>query len=238
MLMAVVALPYSRSIAVITFGVGAASTLVFGVWRHGALWRGGRTPSTTTPVLYLPTVAGNFVTAIVASQLGWPEWGKLFFGAGLLAWLAIESVVLQRMLTAEEMPPALRPTLGIHLAPSAVGLLAYTSVTSGVPSLVASALLGYALLQALLLIRLLPWISQLGFGPGYWAFTFGVTAMTLASERLTDHGATAPISVLSPVLFVIANLLIGGLAVASLIAMARGHFLPPPPPPPSPDRTS
>jgi tellurite resistance protein TehA-like permease len=51
-------------------------------------------------------------------------------------------------------------TLGIQLAPPAVGAVAYLSITHGEPDLVAQALVGYGLLQALLLIRLGSWIGQ------------------------------------------------------------------------------
>lgn len=226
MLMAIAVLPYSRGVAIGLFAVGAVGTLSFGVYRHGGLLRGGRAIGSTTSVLYLPTVAGNFVTAVVASALGWSQWAQLSFGAGVLSWLALESVILQRLFNGEELPPPLRPTLGIHLAPPAVGLLAYTSVTHGPPDLFASMLLGYVLLLGLMLLRLLPWIAKQPFGPGYWAFTFGLTAASLGAQRMVQRGDTAAFSALAPALFVIANLVVGGVAAASLIAIARGRFLP------------
>ena len=226
MLMAAVLLPYSRASAVTVFVVGAVATLLFGVWRHGGLWKGNRDIKATTPVLYLPTVAANFVTAIVASALGWAAWGQLFLGAGLFAWLALESTILQRLFNAEELQPALRPTLGIGLAPPAVGLLAYSSVVPGPPTLLSGLLLGYALLQALLLLRLLPWIAQQPFGPGYWGFTFGLTAVSLGVQRMAERGGGSPFVELAPILFVVANLVTGWLAVMSLLMLAKGRFLP------------
>jgi len=180
-------------------------------------------------VLFLPTVAGNFVSAIGAGALGWTQLGQIFFGAGLLAWLAMESVVLHRLLLAETLPPPIRPTLGIHWAPPAVGLLAFLAVTEGPPNIFAFALLGYGLLQGLVLLRLLPWIAAQPFSPGYWGFTFGASAIALGSLRLLERGATGPVEVIAPALFVMANLVIGGLALASLVSLARGKFLPAPP---------
>src|SRR2546428_4964372 len=95
MLISIAALPYSRLAAQIAFAVGASFTLAFAVWRTGLLWRCGRDPGTTTPVLYPPTVAGAFVTATAAAALGHRDWGQLAFGAGLFSWLAIESVLLR-----------------------------------------------------------------------------------------------------------------------------------------------
>jgi tellurite resistance protein len=58
------------------------------------------------------------------------------------------------------MPEALRPLLGIQLAPAVVGGVTWTSINAGITDLFAQILLSYGLYQALLLIRLLPWICQ------------------------------------------------------------------------------
>ena len=54
--------PYSPALAVILFTAGAAFAFGFAVWRTGGLWQGEREHAATTAVLYLPTVAGSFVT--------------------------------------------------------------------------------------------------------------------------------------------------------------------------------
>jgi tellurite resistance protein TehA-like permease len=102
--------PHERTSASVLFGIGFAYTLCFAVWRTGVLWQGERDPETTTAVLYLPTVAGSFVSASVASSLGYSDWGQLAFGAGMFSWLALESVLLHRAfsfgLTAMAAAPA------------------------------------------------------------------------------------------------------------------------------------
>jgi tellurite resistance protein len=208
-------LPYSRIVADVLFAIGAAYTLLFAVWRTGGLWQGDRQDAMTTPVLYLPTVAGSFVTAAIASALGYQDWGQLFLGVGVFAWLATESVLLHRMFTVT-LPPPLRPALGIQLAPPAVGAVAYLSVTQGPPDIVVHMLLGYAILQALILLRLLPWILKEPFSPSYWAFTFGATALAAAPLRLIDRGETGPIATLAPILFIGANLVVGLIALATI----------------------
>ncbi|MFG6488129.1 dicarboxylate transporter/tellurite-resistance protein TehA [Roseateles sp. BYS78W] len=226
MLVGLAVLPHALPLAWVLCSVGAVASLAFGVWRHGGLWRGGRSVGTTTPVLYLPTVAASLVSAMAASALGWPELGQLFFGAGVLAWLALESVIVTRLLQGEELPPPLRPTLGIQPAPPAVALLAYTSFTTGPPDLIAHALLGYAIVQALIAARLLPWIRQ-PFTPGYWAFTFGVTAIASATMRFAHRGDDRVFTALAPVLFVVANVVVVGLFIATVWAALRGRLIPP-----------
>ena len=225
MLVGMAVLPYSRPMAMTLCGAGALGSLVFGVWRHGGLWRGGRSPNATTPVLYLPTVAASLVSTLAASAMGWPELAQLFFGAGVLGWLALESIIVSRLLTGEELPQALRPTLGIQPAPPAVALLAYTSITTGPPDLIAHGLLGYALVQAFIVLRLMPWIRQ-PFTPGYWAFTFGATAIASATMRFAARGDDWVFAALAPVLFVIANGVVVGLFIVTVWAALRGRLLP------------
>ena len=226
MLISIAALPYSRPAAQIAFAAGASFTVAFAVWRTGILWRGGRDPGTTTPVLYLPTVAGAFVTATAAAALGHRDWGQLAFGAGLFSWLAIESVLLHRLYTLASMPAPLRPTLGIQLAPPVVGGVAYLSVTTGTPDLLAYAMLGYGVLQALLLLRLLPWIRQQPFAPSYWAFTFGATALAAVPLDMIERGATGAVATIAPYLFVGANIVVALIALATLRLVLQGQLLP------------
>jgi tellurite resistance protein len=76
----------------------------------------------------------------VLRAFGHPDWGAPFFGVGVLSWLAIESKLLRRLYFAKELPPPVRPTLGIQLEPPAVGCGAYLSITFGPPDLFAQAL--------------------------------------------------------------------------------------------------
>lgn len=219
-------LPYWRPLGVALCVLGAVGALGFAVWRQGKLWRGGRDMLTTTPILYLPGVAGNFAVAIAAGTLGLHDWGQLFFGAGFFTWLAVESVVLQRLLNAPPLAPPLRPSLGIQLAPPVVALVAYLSVSDGEPDWFARALLGYGLFQALVLARLSRWILEQPFTAAYWAITFGMTSMAFGAERMVERGARGLLPLLAPVLFVAANVVVLAVSAASVTLLMRGRLLP------------
>lgn len=227
MLVAQGILPYSRPAAITLFLIGAAFTLLFGLWRTGVLWRGERDPAASTPVLYLPLVAGGFVMGTTLANLGWTEWGQLAFGGGFFTWLAVESVLLHRLYTAATLAPPLRPTLGIQLAPPAVGAVCYLSVSGGHSDLPAHMFIGYALLQALLLIRMSRWIAEQPFGASYWAFTFGATALAGATIRLSSSDPHGAMAILAPVLFVLANLLVLGIAAGTIWLLLTKRLLPP-----------
>lgn len=204
---------------------GLFGTTLFAVWGMGSLWMGDRAFEATTPILYMPTVGGGFVAAITCAAFDMKELGLLFFGAGLLSWLTLESVVIHRLIL-QALPVSLRASLGLHLAPPAVACVAYLAVTDGPPDRLAQILFGYALLHALVTVRLVPWLRQQPFSPAAWAYTFGVSALPLAALRLTERGLEGPSASLAVPLFVAANLIIGWIALRTLSLLLRGKLLP------------
>jgi tellurite resistance protein len=226
LLMALAAAPHARTLALGLWVAGVIGQLGLGASLGAKLWQGGRDPQATTTVLYLPTVGVNFVAATVAGSLGHADWGALFFGIGAFAWLALESVILQRHALSEPLPVAMRATLGIQLAPPLVGAMAYLAITSGPPDLFVQALFGYGLFQGLLLLRLLPWLREQPFGAGAWAYTFGITALAAVPMRMLERGAGGPEALLALPLFVFANLFIAGLLARTLALALRGQLLP------------
>lgn len=213
---------YSTPTASALLLIGATATIGFALVRTGRFWGGGRAIEDATPVLYFPAVAGGFVTATGLAQAGYADWGKLALGAGFFSWLMLESVVLHRLLHGPSLPLALRPTLGIQLAPPTVGALAYLTVNGGQSDTLVQAMTGYALLQALILVRLVPWLRQPSFTASYWSFSFGAAALASVTIRLASTGASVERSI-APYVFILVNLLIGWLAVSTVSALARGR---------------
>lgn len=214
-------------LALAVYAVGMTAQLALGVWLHGRFWQGGRAPESITAVVYLPAVAQNFVAGTASVAFGWPELGALLFGAGMLSWLALESLIVSRAAVHAPLAEAQRPLLGIQMAPAVVGGLTYLSLTSGEPDLMAKMLFGYGLYQAALALRLLPWISQQAFVPSYWAFSFGVMALATMGLRLHARAPQVGLwQVMAPVLFVGANAVFVVLAWRTLALWWRGHLLP------------
>ena len=225
MLAAMALVPVSRDAATALFVLALAAQLGVGLLLNGRMWMGGRPPEFVTPALYLPSVAQSFVAATASAAFGWTQLGLLFFGVGLFAWLALESVILQRASLLATLPAPLRPVLGVQLAPAVVGGGSWMALTTGLPDMFAWLLLGYGLYQALLLVRLLPWIREQAFVPGYWAFSFGVAALPALAMRMAERGATGLVAGLAPALFVAANVVFAVLIVGTLRLLSMGALL-------------
>lgn len=220
--------PVSPELSRVLMVAGVAGQAAFAVHAIAGLSVGERDPEATTPALYVPIVGGFLVSAIASSTAGHPDWGALFFGAGFVAWLTLESIILQRLLARPALPVALRSTMGLHFTPPAVACVAYLSVTDGPPGLAGQALFGYALLHAAVGLRLLPWLREQAFGPGYWAYTFGISALPLAALRLTERGQTGPAASLALPLLLAATVAIGAIAAATIRLLVQGRLIPAP----------
>jgi tellurite resistance protein len=216
--------PYSSQSAELLFLAGLAFTIGFAVWQTGGLWKGGRAAEAITPVLYVPSVAGGFVAASAGNLLGYPGLGQVVFGAAFFSWIAIESVLLQRLFTELPMAPALRPTLFIQLAPPTVGGVAAVNVLGPQWSMLPAAMLGYAMLHALVLIRLTPGIVGRSFTPVYWSSAFGATAIAMLALKLSELEQSFATAI-APGLFLGANIILAVLVVGSLRLLLGGRML-------------
>jgi tellurite resistance protein len=206
---------------------------LFAAWFVGRLLQGGRDVAGATPVLFLPTVGGGFVAGTALAALGLRDASAMAFGIGFVTWLVIEGVIWQRLLHGPALPVPLRSTMGIEMAPPAVGLVAYLAANGGSVDILALMLFGVALLWAAIAVRNFGWVSEQPFGAPWWAWSFGVASLPTGAMRLAEAGAPTA-SLLAPGLFLVGNLIIGLFAGRSLAMVLRGTYVPPMPPAPPP----
>jgi tellurite resistance protein len=227
-MMGVVLEPHSHALALVALASGGSLQVVFQLWRFGEMLKGDRHISTTTPVIYLPSVAGNFIIALSAGVMNLPSLAILFFGMALFSWLSLESVLINRLLNCTPLPPALRPTLGIQPAPPLVAVLAWLAIFPDYPGPLVQACWGYGFVQILLLFRLFPWIAKQPFGASYWSFSFAVTALSNGALTMTLRGVSGTIAAVAPWTFVFTNAVMLVLIVGTIVLIAKNKLIPPP----------
>ena len=208
-------------LAEVMIWLGTIGQLLFSSLRISELWQGGVfEQKSTRPPFYLPAVAANFTSASSLALLGYHDLGYLFFGAGLIAWIIFEPVLLQHLRISSLEPP-FRATMGIILAPAFVGAAAYLSLNKGEIDTFVKILWGYGFLQLFFLLRLLPWIMEKGLNIGLWGFSFGLASMANSSIAFF-HGDV--LQVISIFAFVFSNLMIGLLVLMTIYKLAKGQF--------------
>ena len=225
MLVAIGFVPWLRPVSLVLFGVGVVIQLAYAAWQSAGLWRGNHPQEATTPGLYLPTVANNFISAMACGALGFNDAGLVFLGAGVFSWLSLEPVILQRLRSAGELPSALRTSLGIQLAPALVACSAWFSVNGGEAGTFAKMLFGYGLLQLLFMLRLMPWYLSQPFNASFWSFSFGVSALATTGLHLGQSSPSGFFHAIAVPLFIFTNVIIGMLLVRTVILLIQGKLL-------------
>lgn len=229
---AITAMMLAAALASVAFAAGRALVVIFlavtvgvGGWLVGRWFAGDLDQVSVHPGYYLPTVAGGLVGVITLAQVHLHALAEASFGIGILSWVLLGSVVLNRLMTAKSLPAALQPVAAIELAPPALAGVAWFALASRGINLIAYAIGGYLVLMALVQVRLVPVYLKLRFSPGFWAFTFSYAiAITCALEWITrtnPPGATGyAIAAITAI-----TVFIGAIAARTVIAIARGQFL-------------
>ena len=221
MLIADITYRWTPWLAEVMIWLGTIGQLLFSSLRISELWQGGVfEQKSTRPPFYLPAVAANFTSASSLALLGYHDLGYLFFGAGLIAWIIFEPVLLQHLRISSLEPP-FRATMGIILAPAFVGAAAYLSLNKGEIDTFVKILWGYGFLQLFFLLRLLPWIMEKGLNIGLWGFSFGLASMANSSIAFFHGDVLQGISIFA---FVFSNLMIGLLVLMTIYKLAKGQF--------------
>lgn len=225
LLVAIGFVPWYQPLSLGLFSVGVVVQLGYAAWQSAGLWRGKHPQEATTPGLYLPTVANNFISAMACGALGFHDAGLVFLGAGVFSWLSLEPVILQRLRSAGELPGALRTSLGIQLAPALVACSAWLSVNGGQADTFAKMLFGYGLLQLLFMLRLLPWYLSQPFNASFWSFSFGVSALATTGLHLGQSSASGFFHAIAVPLFIFTNGIIALLLVRTFVLLMQGKLL-------------
>ena len=144
--------------------------------------------NTMTPAWLIPIV-GNVVTPLAAPAVGNLELAWFSFGIGVIFWLGLWPMLLNRVLVHENpLPPKLMPTIAIFLAPPSVIALSWQQLTGYLADPVGIILHGAAVFFALLLLTQVPRLVKLPFSLPILAYTF--PAATVATVTVAMAGAT------------------------------------------------
>ena len=233
---AIVGMLLGSALSAYSFGAGRVLVVVFlvitiliGAWLTSQWIVGDLDQDKLHPGYFLPTVAGGLVCALCAAQVHLRGVGEASFGIGILCWLLLGSILLNRLFLRPTLPPALLPTLAIELAPPAVAGLAYFALGGRAGSPVAYILGGYAVLMALVQFRFLPDYARLSFTPGAWAFAFSYAAAVSYGLEWIDQEKPPGATVYASVAIAAITLLIGAIAVRTVISLVRGELSNPAP---------
>lgn len=146
-------------------------------------------PVHLSPAWFIPAV-GNVVAPVAGAPLGYGELCWLFFAAGLLFWIVLLTLVMNRLVFHEPLAGRLTPTLTILMAPPAVAFIAYYRLEGDLDAF-ARILLNSAYVFAGVVLTQTVKISRLPFALSWWALSFPVAALSIASLLFAEASGSA-----------------------------------------------
>jgi len=176
------------------------------------------------PAWFIPAV-GNILVPIAGVAHGFVEISWFFFSFGLLFWIILQTIIFNRLIFHTPLPERLLPTLFILIAPPAVGFLSYTVLTKATAIDPFAHFLYYAaVLFFLLLATKFNLLIKLKFGLPWWAYSFPMAALTLATFRFYELTGMAYMKTAGLVLYGLTAVLIAVLLLNTLKAIMQGKI--------------
>ncbi|GGL38507.1 SLAC1 anion channel family protein [Phycicoccus endophyticus] len=177
--------------------------------------------TTVTPAWFIPVV-GNVVTPLAAREVGSLELGWFAFGVGVVFWVGLLPLLLQRVLLHDAgLPGRLLPTIAIFVAPPAVAMLSWQALTGTSGGPVAHILYAAAMAFVAILLAQAGRLRRVPFALPYWAYTFPLGAASAAAVAMAGARPQATYDVVAWVLLGGTTLLV--LVVGGLTLRAVAH---------------
>jgi len=179
-----------------------------------------------SPAWFIPVV-GNILVPLAGVQHAPIEVNWFFFSIGLLFWLVLFTIIMYRMIFHHPMPAALLPTLFIIIAPPAVGFSAYLNLSPVLDNF-AQILYYSALFLTLLLLSQGLRFLKLPFSLSWWAYSFPLAAMTIATLSMYEESGTAFFLYIGYALHALLTVVIVTLLARTFLAATRREICQPP----------
>jgi len=134
----------------------------------------------SNPAWFIPIV-GNVLVPVAGVGFVDNHILMYYFSIGMFFWVILTAILINRIIFHHQLAGKFMPTLFIFIAPPAVGFISYVKMNGGDFDIFASFLYNLALFFTFLLFFMYKNFMGLKFFISWWAFTFPLTAVTIAS---------------------------------------------------------
>lgn len=171
------------------------------------------------PAWFIPVV-GNILVPIAGIHHASIEISWFFYGLGLFFWPILTAIIFYRLIFHGSLPDRLVPTLFIFIAPPAVGFISYYNLAGGLDTF-GRILYAIALFFTLLLFVQVQRFARLPFFLSWWAYSFPLAAITIATLIMARDTGLAAYSWLGGGLLTLLTAVIAMLLGRTALAVAR-----------------
>ena len=171
---------YAPTLSVLLWYIGTPLQLVFTLiviryWIHNDLQ-----VVHSNPAWFIPIV-GNVLVPIIGVEAAPMFVSLFFFSVGMFFWLVLFTMMMYRIVFHHPLAKKLIPTFFIFIAPPAVGFVSYFRITNGSIDMFSMFLYGIGLFTLILLLFMIRMYDTKEFFISWWAYTFPLAAITIAT---------------------------------------------------------
>jgi len=133
----------------------------------------------SNPAWFIPIV-GNLIVPIAGKGFVDDNILYFYFSIGIFFWIILFSIILNRIIFHKQFAPKFMPTLFILIAPPTIGFLSYMKLNTEL-DFFAHILYSLGLFFTILVFTMYKNYINIKFFISWWAFTFPMASITLAT---------------------------------------------------------
>jgi tellurite resistance protein len=221
LLLSTVVARYSAWLQAAVWTVGTILTIALSFLMITRLFKGNVDGGNAVPAWLIPGVA-TLDIAVAGAQfpLPWVREINLFAASvGAVFALVLLTMIVARLVHKEPLASQMVPSMMILIAPFEVGFLAYVNIMQRVDMF--AALLFYVGLYLFILLARMMFRRSIAFGPGWWAVSFPMAALSSAALRYAAARDVVALDCLAGALLAIVTVTILVLLARTLHALIR-----------------
>ena len=173
----------------------------------------------SNPAWFIPIV-GNLIVPIAGKGFIDDSVLYFYFSIGIFFWIILFSIILNRIIFHNQFAPKFMPTLFILIAPPAIGFISYVKLTGNL-DFFAQILFNLGLFFTILVFVMYKNFINIKFFISWWAFTFPMAAITLATILMYELTSKQFYGFLAYFLTFITTLIVILVAVATIKHMRK-----------------
>nr|UWV48920.1 slow anion channel-associated 1a [Ginkgo biloba] len=192
--------------------VFALELKIYGQWLSGGK---RRLSKVANPSSHL-SVVGNFVGALLAALVGWKEPAKFFWAVGLAHYMVLFVTLYQRLPTSEALPKELHPVFFLFIAAPCTASVAWEAIYDEFDGVSRTGYFVALFLYTSLVVRI-NLFRGFRFSVAWWAYTFPMTAASVATVRYSNTVTSPATQGLALILSLISSTTVFTLFVTTLL---------------------
>ena len=177
----------------------------------------------SNPAWFIPIV-GNVLVPVAGSSFVDINLLMYYFSIGMFFWIILTAILINRIIFHHQLAGKFIPTLFIFIAPPAVAFIAYVKMNGMQFDMFASFLYNLAIFFTFLLLFMYKNFLNLKFFISWWAFTFPLTAVTIASMLAFKLTHVIIYKYLALLFLIMATVVIAIVAFRTIQHMIKGEI--------------